>query len=357
MVDILNGGALSLAIAIGYRTGLFDILDSLREPRSAGDIAGGAGLSPRYVSEWLGIMAAGGIVELSSSPRGEDLFLLPEAHGDILARRAAHNNLGVYAQEIPLLTLCAQDAVMERFTTGDGIGYDHYPRFQAFMSELASAKHRRVLVREFLPSVDEGRMVKRLEEGIRVCDLGCAEGVALLLMARAFPNSHFTGIDLSEEAIGVARQEARGQGIANVELLVLDAATIRHREDLKGRFHYVTAFDSIHDQSRPLEALQGALHMLAGDGLFSMVDIAASSRLAENLDHPMGAFLYTVSLMHCMPVGLQGGGPGLGMMWGRQKAVAMLREAGFEAVTVTEIPNDPFNLHFLARPRKTPAGC
>lgn len=37
------------------------------------------------------------------------------------------------------------------------------------------------------------------------------------------------------------------------------------------------------------------------------------------MTHSMGAFLYTVSLMHCMPVGLVDGGAGLGMMWGREK--------------------------------------
>ena len=63
----------------------------------------------------------------------------------------------------------------------------------------------------------------------------------------------------------------------------------------------------------------------------------------------MGPFLYTVSLMHCMPVGLVGGGAGLGMMWGRQKAVQMLNEAGFKTVQVLDIPEDPFNLHFLCR--------
>jgi hypothetical protein len=80
-----------------------------------------------------------------------------------------------------------------------------------------------------------------------------------------------------------------------------------------------------------------------------MVDIAARSNLADNLDHPMGPFLYTVSLMHCMPVGLVDGGPGLGMMWGREKAVALLKEAGFEKVQVLEIPEDSFNLHYLSR--------
>jgi hypothetical protein len=63
----------------------------------------------------------------------------------------------------------------------------------------------------------------------------------------------------------------------------------------------------------------------------------------------MGAFLYTVSLMHCMPVGLVDGGAGLGMMWGREKAEEMLREAGFTDVFVQEIPEDPFNLHFFCR--------
>ena len=80
-----------------------------------------------------------------------------------------------------------------------------------------------------------------------------------------------------------------------------------------------------------------------------MVDIAAASSLSENMAHPMGMFLYTVSLMHCMPVGLMDGGAGLGMMWGREKAVSMLKESGFNQVSVEEIPEDPFNLHFFCR--------
>jgi len=34
-------------------------------------------------------------------------------------------------------------------------------------------------------------------------------------------------------------------------------------------------------------------------------------------------------------------------MWGQEKAVEMLKAAGFEKVQVLEIPEDPFNLHFL----------
>ena len=63
------------------------------------------------------------------------------------------------------------------------------------------------------------------------------------------------------------------------------------------------------------------------------MDTAASSRLAENLDHPLGPFLYTVSCMHCMTVSLADGGMGLGTMWGEQTARTMLAEAGFTSVT------------------------
>ena len=84
-----------------------------------------------------------------------------------------------------------------------------------------------------------------------------------------------------------------------------------------------------------------------------MIDIAAESDIEGNRHHPMGPFLYTVSLMHCMPVGLMDGGAGLGMMWGRQVAMAMLGQAGFEQVRVMDIPNDPFNLHYYCR--KVPA--
>jgi 2-polyprenyl-3-methyl-5-hydroxy-6-metoxy-1,4-benzoquinol methylase len=349
MIDILNYGALNLAMAIGYRTGLYEVLDTVDSPQSATDIAAKAGLSQRYVKEWLGVMVTAGIVEVSLGEDGEDRFHLPKARADFLTRRAGNSNLGVYTQEVPLLTLCAMEAVIQGFATGEGISYQHYPRFQAFMSELANVKHREILVNQFLPCVDNGKLVPRLRKGIKVCDLGCAEGVALLLMARAFPNSEFTGVDLSAEVIHEARLEAKRQAITNVRFITLDAAMLKDHDQFRGFFDYVMAFDAIHDQTQPLEALQGVFSMLAEDGLFSMIDIAARTRLAGNATHPLGPFLYTVSLMHCMPVGLMDGGAGLGMMWGREMATDLLRQAGFQNVEVLEMPFDAFNLHFFCR--------
>ena len=35
------------------------------------------------------------------------------------------------------------------------------------------------------------------------------------------------------------------------------------------------------------------------------------------------------------------------MMWGKEQALALLAQAGFDRVDARKIPNDPFNLHFI----------
>ncbi|MDZ7760583.1 MAG: class I SAM-dependent methyltransferase [Desulfovermiculus sp.] len=346
MTDILNYGALNLAMGLGYRTGLFDALDNIGRPAPIEHIAKQTGLSERYIREWLGVMVCGRVVELFPGEEGEDLYFLPPEHADLITKRAGQANMGVYTQEIPLLAQSAYECVAQGFLTGQGVSFDHYPDFQEFMAQLAEAKHRQTLVDSFLPSVAKGRIIDRLHSGIQVCDLGCGRGTAVLLMAQAFPASRFMGLDIDAKALSWAGQEAEKLNLDNVQFVFQDAADLSGDEQWQDVFDYVTAFDAIHDQSHPLSALRGIRAMLKPDGILSMVDIAASSRLADNADHPMGPFLYTVSLMHCMPVGLVDNGAGLGMMWGRQKAVAMLEEAGFVDIAVREIPDDPFNLHF-----------
>ena len=385
MSDILNYGALNLAMAIGYKKRLFDVMEDLGAMATAAEIADSAGVNLRYIQEWLGVMVTGGIVEIETDSDGIDQanpteqanashpsnvrevrYHLPQAHAAFLTRQAGSSNLGVYTQEIPLLTQCAMAAVEKGFDTGEGVPFSVYPQFQSFMSELSNAKHREVLVEKFLPGVDGGKLIQRLEAGIRVCDLGCGEGVALNLMAERFPKSEFVGIDNHAEAIETAKKEAAekgqmesrndprphrdgGRGLKNVTYRVEDAATLMKNPDFAGQFDFIMAFDAIHDQTRPLAALKSIKHMLAEGGIFSMVDIDAGSRHSDNMAHPMGPFLYTVSLMHCMPVGLGASGEngmGLGMMWGRQRAVALLKEAGFDHIETLEMAHDPFNVHY-----------
>ena len=106
----------------------------------------------------------------------------------------------------------------------------------------------------------------------------------------------------------------------------------------------------MHDQRRTDAVLQNIRRALRPDGLFLMQDIAASSYVQNNLDHPIGPFLYTISLCHCMTVSLAREGMGLGACWGREVATEMIYDAGFTGIEVKDLPHDIQNHFYLVTP-------
>ncbi len=186
-------------------------------------------------------------------------------------------------------------------------------------------------------------LTQRLQTGIDVADVGCGSGHAVNLMAEAFPASRFVGLDLSDEGLAAGAAEASRKGIPNARFEKCDAAALTGPE----RFDFITSFDAVHDQARPDLMLRGIAESLRKDGIYLCVDIAGSSTLAENLDHPLAPFLYTISCMHCMTVSLASGGMGLGTMWGEQKATQMLADAGFTSVEVKRVEGNIFNTFYV----------
>jgi hypothetical protein len=51
-----------------------------------------------------------------------------------------------------------------------------------------------------------------------------------------------------------------------------------------------------------------------------------------------------------MTVSLAQRGAGLGAMWGRERAEAMLREAGFRSIHIHRLEHDPQNDYYVVRP-------
>ncbi|MGD1711924.1 methyltransferase domain-containing protein [Dapis sp. BLCC M172] len=142
-----------------------------------------------------------------------------------------------------------------------------------------------------------------------------------------------------------ARAKAKSLGLTNVNLEAKDITTFQETN----KYALITAFDAIHDMAQPAKVLKSIADSLKPDGTFLMVDLGASSNLHENLEHPLGPWLYTTSCMHCMTVSLGQNGAGLGAMWGEQKALKMLNEAGFINVDVKQIPEDIFNNYYIAK--------
>ena len=337
----LNDAALCLMASVGHRTGLFDVMRDL--PASTPEeIAQGAQLNERYVREWLGAMIAAGVVEVDPVT---NRCRLPPEHAASLTRAAGADNMAVFAQYIPLLG-AVEDEIVECFREGGGVPYSRFPRFHAVMMEdsgqsVLSSLESHVV--PLVPGLDE-----RLAAGIRVLDLGCGSGRIVNLLAGLYPNSRFAGIDLSQEAINNARDEASAKGLRNVVFTTADLSDFdRTAED--GSYDFITTFDAVHDQARPRNVLKGIYRALKPDGVYLMQDIAGSSHAHRNADHPLGTFLYTVSCMHCMTVSLAQGGEGLGAMWGEEKTRAYLQQAGFRSVETRRLDHDMQNNWYVVR--------
>lgn len=337
VLTVFDDACISLLISVGHQAGLFDTLAGMPAATSE-EVARAAGLDERYVREWLDGMTTARV--LRHDPDGRT-YRLPAEHAAVLTRAAGPENLAPLTQFVPLLG-AVEPEILGCFRSGGGLPYSAYPRFHRLMAENSAQAGDAGLVDLVVPLVPG--LPERLHTGIDVLDVGCGRGHAVNLLGQAFPASRFTGYDFSEEAIAWARDEAAELGLANVRFAVLDVATMDH----DARFDLVTAFDAIHDQAEPAAVLSATRRALRPGGSFLMVDIKASSDVLDNVDVPWGTFLYTVSLMHCMPVSLGLGGAGLGTAWGRQLATAMLSEAGFADVAVHEIETDPINSYYVA---------
>jgi SAM-dependent methyltransferase len=336
MNRMLNEASLALMVSVGHRTGLFDVMAQMRASTSA-EIASRASLDERYVREWLAAMTAGGIVDYDGAA---GTYALPAGHAALLTRSAGMDNLAAGMQFIGLLAQ-VEDQIVHCFRHGGGVPYSAFPRFTELMAERSGAGYDATLTDVVLPLVPG--LTGRLQQGIRVADVGCGSGHALNLMAETFPRSRFTGFDLSDAAIAAARDEAVRKGLANARFERRDAAHLG--ED--GGFDFIATFDAVHDQARPDLLLAGIASALRPGGIYLCVEGAASSELAGNLGHPRGPWLYTISCMHCMTVSLAEGGMGLGTMWGEQTARTMLGEAGFTSVEVVHREGDD-DAYFIA---------
>lgn len=221
--------------------------------------------------------------------------------------------------------------------------YSEYPRFQEVMAEDSGQTVVSALIDSIIPLVPG--LPERLASGIDVLDVGCGSGRAIILMAEHFPASRFAGYDIDAQVIASAGRQAEERGLQNVRFEARDVTRLGET----AAYDLITTFDAVHDQVAPDAVLKGIAEALRPDGVYLMQDISASSHVENNVDHPIGPFLYTISCMHCMTVSLSGGGAGLGTMWGRELALEMLADAGFSDVSIENLAHDFHNDYYVAR--------
>ena len=332
------GGALSVALVrIGDRLGLYRALQSYG-PLTSAALAEKAGIAERYAREWLSQQAASGYLTYDPPSRA---FTLPPEQAMVFADADSP----VFMQgafDVAAAMVENQAPVEAAFRTGSGVGWgDQSQCLFCATGRFFRPSYNHNLVSGWLPALDG--VVGKLERGAEVADVGCGHGFSTLMMAKAFPNSHFVGYDFHEGSVAAARAHAEAHGVsANTRFEVALASDFPAKD-----LDLVTFFDCLHDMGDPVGAARHVRQALRDDGTWMVVEPQAGDRLEDNLN-PIGRLSYAGSTMICVPTSLdQPVGLALGAQAGFARLAAAIGEGGFGHVR--KASETAFNMVIEAR--------
>ncbi len=172
-----------------------------------------------------------------------------------------------------------------------------------------------------------------------MADVGCGHGHSTVLMAAAFEQSRFVGIDTHAASLEDARANTEAAGVA--------ARVDFRRADAKSYpadgYDLICFFDCLHDLGDPVGAARHAYESLGDDGTVMVVELAGNA-VSENLG-PVASLYYAGSTALCCPHSRSGGGragAALGAQAGTARLAAVFREAGFTSIRTAH--ETPFNI-------------
>ncbi|HTH96068.1 MAG TPA: class I SAM-dependent methyltransferase [Stellaceae bacterium] len=336
MVGDLGAVATGALVVLGDRLGLYKAMRA-GGAQSAKELAVRTGTHERYIREWLSAQAAAGYVDYDADTDKFDLN--PEQAVVFADEESPAFMAGAF--EILASLWIDEPKVGEVFRNGRGLGWhDHSACLFRGTERFFRPGYNAHLVGSWLPALDG--MVEKLQHGARVADVGCGHGASTVLMAKAFPNSHFTGFDYHLPSVERARSAAAEAGVAkNTHFEVASAKAY------PGTYDLVAFFDCLHDMGDPAGASAHVRETLAPDGTWMIVEPFARDRLADNLN-PVGRIYYAASTMVCTPASLsQEVGLGLGAQAGEMRLRKVVTAGGFTRFRLAT--ETPFNMVFEAR--------
>lgn len=300
LVSAALSAAELITVYLGHRLGLYEALARLG-PGTSRDIAARVAIAPRYAREWLEQQAAAGIVDVDDPKKSADdrLFALAPGHAEALTDPESPFNIsamallpiGGIAQNLPRL--------LDAYRSGSGVDYgdfgDDFRDGQASLNRAVFVHQLHHWIAIVAPEI-EARLQR---EHVSIVDMACGAGWSTIALARRYPKARVWGFDTDNPSIDRARKTAIDEGVAaRVRFDVGDVATAG-----EGQHALVCIFDALHDMPDPVAALRRCHQLVAADGVVLVLE----PRGAESFDAPASEterFLYAVSLLHCLPVGM-----------------------------------------------------
>lgn len=336
-VTDLGAAVHSGMVVIGEKLGLYKAL--AEGSATPGELAAKTRTDERYLREWLASQAAGGYVTYDERT---NKFSLTEEQAFTLAREDSPAYLpGAF--ELALGSLSAVPRIAESFRNGAGMGWhEHADGVYHGCEKFFRPGYAANLVAAWIPALQGVK--QKLEAGAKVADVGCGKGASTILMAKAFPKSHFFGFDYHDKSIEAARESAKREGVADRVTFAVSKA----KEIPGSGYDFVTVFDCLHDMGDPIGAAAHIRQSVSKDGTWMIVEPFANDSLKDNLN-PVGRVYYGFSTLLCTPCSRS---QEVGLCLGAQAGEARIRDvvtsAGFSRFR--RATETPFNIVYEARP-------
>jgi SAM-dependent methyltransferase len=287
-------------VALGIRTGLTDAL--LAGGGSSADLAAAASVDPDNAARWADAMVAAGYATLEEgryAPVEDAMGLL--RGGTILDVTAIVELLVPLGALLPRV----QTAILD----GGGIRSDEFQAALGMTAERVNVPmYEKLLLSEWIAGHPELR--DALVSGIDVAEIGPGGGTALRILAREFPASRFTGLDVDAATVSAANVAATTSGLTNLRFEAVDGNALP-----EAAFDLVCMFDAFHHMTDPDAILDGVRRSLRPGGSLLLAEAAMSGDPASDAADPSAIIVYGSDLIYCYQESKQSGTPGLGATW------------------------------------------
>jgi SAM-dependent methyltransferase len=321
---------------LGQKLGLFKALAN-KGPMNSTELASATGTVERYVREWLINQSAGGYVEYDPSTgrysmTPEQVVALTDETSPFFVGGGFYVTKAMSA---------AVGRIEESFRNGGGMLWgEHDPDLFLGTELFFRPSYIGNLINGWLPALSG--VTEKLTRGGKAADVGCGHGASTIILAHAFPKSHFYGFDNHAESIHRARQLAADAGVADRTTFEVASASEFPGEG----YDLVAFFDCYHDLGDPIGASKRAFQTLDADGSVMIVEPMAGDRVEQNFN-PVGRIFSGASTLCCTPNSLAVGGPALGTVASDQALRETVFAAGFSSFQ--RVTETPFNRIFEAR--------
>ena len=325
-------------IVIGDKLGLYRAMAD-GKPVTPAELAQRTGTHERYIREWLNANAASKYIDYHAD---SGTYSMTPEQAFILGMDDTPVHLPGFFHMVASL-MKDEDKLVETFRSGKGFGWhEHEKGLFEGCERFFRPNYIANLTSNWIPAL-EG-VEEKLRAGAQVADVGCGHGASTILMAKAYPASHFTGFDYHPASIERAQKQAKKEGVADrVKFEVAPAKEFPGKD-----YDFVAFFDCLHDMGDPEGAARHVRQSLAPHGTWMIVEPFAGDDVATNLN-PVGRIYYSASSIVCVPASLsQEVGLGLVAQAGEMKIRQVVTAGGFSHFR--RASETPFNLVFEARP-------